>query len=104
MRDEIKEMSPLAKTCLALIGALLLWKFFGVGEWLKFFFTIVLFPFAFLGFCVVAMMYAPEAANDGYEAFCRTFEAIREKAQERAQQVEEAIANATTSEAETEES
>ena len=52
MRDELKEMSPFAKTCLALIGALLLWKFFGVGEWLKFFFTIVLFPFAFLGFCV----------------------------------------------------
>ena len=101
MRDEIKDMSPFTKTVLALLGALLLWKFFGVGEWLKFFFTIVLFPFAFLGFCVVAMMYAPEAANDGYEAFCRTFEAIREKAQERAQQVEEVIADAT-SEAETE--
>lgn len=100
MRDEIKDMSPFTKTVLALLGALLLWKFFGVGEWLKFFFTIVLFPFAFLGFCVVAMMYAPEAANDGYEAFCRTFEAIREKAQERAQQVEEVIADATTSEAE----
>lgn len=98
MRDELKEMSPFTKTVLALLGALLLWKFFGVGEWLKFFFTIVLFPFAFLGFCVVAMMYAPEAANDGYEAFCRTFEAIREKAQERAQQLEEALADATTSE------
>lgn len=100
--NELKEMSPFTKTVLALLGALLLWKFFGVGEWLKFFFTIVLFPFAFLGFCVVAMMYAPKAANDGYEAFCRTFEAIREKAQERAQQVEEALANAT-SQAETEE-
>lgn len=100
--NELKEMSPFTKTVLALLGALLLWKFFGVGEWLKFFFTIVLFPFAFLGFCVVAMMYAPEAANDGYEAFCRTFEAIREKAQERAQQVEEALTNAT-SQAETEE-
>ena len=100
--NELKEMSPFTKTVLALLGALLLWKFFGVGEWLKFFFTIVLFPFAFLGFCVVAMMYAPEAANDGYETFCRTFEAIREKAQERAQQVEEALTNAT-SQAETEE-
>ncbi len=102
MREEIKEMSPFTKTVLALLGALLLWKFFGVGEWLKFFFTIVLFPFAFLGFCVVAMMYAPEAANEGYTAFCRTFEAIREKAQERARQVEEVLTN--TSEAETEES
>jgi hypothetical protein len=100
MRDEIKEMSPLTKTFLAIVGALLLWKFFGVGEWLKFFFTIVLFPFAFLGFCVVAMMYAPEAANDGYEAFCRTFEAIREKAQERAQQVEEALSEVLPSEEE----
>jgi hypothetical protein len=100
MRDEIKDMSPFTKTVLALLGALLLWKFFGVGEWLKFFFTIVLFPFAFLGFCVVAMMYAPEAANDGYEAFCRTFEAIREKAQERAQQVEEALSEVLPSEEE----
>jgi hypothetical protein len=100
MRDELREMSPFTKTVLALLGALLLWKFFGVGEWLKFFFTIVLFPFAFLGFCVVAMMYAPEAANDGYEAFCRTFEAIREKAQERAQQVEEALSEVLPSEEE----
>jgi rubrerythrin len=46
------------------------------------------------------MMYAPEAANDGYEAFCRTFEAIREKAQERAQQVEEALSEVLPSEEE----
>lgn len=98
MREEIKDMSPFTKTVLALLGALLLWKFFGVGEWLKFFFTIVLFPFAFLGFCVVAMMYAPEAANEGYAAFCRTFEAIREKAEERAQQAEEILADATSEE------
>lgn len=83
--------NPIIKVILALIGAIVLWKFFNIGELLQFFFLFCLIPFAWIGFVVVAMLYCPDAANSLHTKFMESIAALKEKAEERRQQVEEVL-------------
>lgn len=86
--------NPVAKVLLALIGAIVLWKFFNIGELIQFFFLFCLIPFAWIGFIVVAMLYCPDAANSLHTKFMESISTLKEKAEARRQQVEEALASA----------